>query len=61
MIKLLLQQLSKEDYKALMEAFNGEVTYFINLPEGYFIAVHIQDPSQYQLREVAGSFFYGRY
>ncbi|NJO83652.1 MAG: hypothetical protein HC828_13170 [Blastochloris sp.] len=61
MIKLLLQQLSREDYRALMEAFNGEFTYFVNLPDDHFVAVHIQDTSQYQLREVAGSFYYGRY
>lgn len=61
MIKLLLQQMNRDDYAALMHAFNQEFTYFVNLPENHFLAVHLENPDQYDLRETAGSFYYGRY
>lgn len=61
MIKLLLETLTSDILEELMYAFNEEKQYFYILPTGEFLAVHVANPDDYEIIEIAGCWYYGKY
>lgn len=61
MLRAILDSLLNQDRQALMHAFNELFCYIIDLPDGHFIGVHIQDTTNMEIKETNGVWYYGRY
>jgi len=59
MIKIILENLSKENYDQLMCAFENEYTQFVELRDKRFIGVNIKPNPKLKILETAGTWSYG--
>ena len=60
MIEQLLKQLSKNDMKQLLIAFNQEIAQYIILDDDIFIGVHVEPLSNLEILERSGYWACGR-
>jgi hypothetical protein len=59
-IRLLLDNLPKEDRKQLMIAFESHTMSFIRLPDNHYIGVNIQVNHTFEIEEELGVWSYGK-
>lgn len=55
----ILQSLNKEDYNALMLAFQAQTTYVVKLDDNVFIGVNVQDSPNLVTTTKEGFWSYG--
>jgi len=59
MIKVILDQLTDEERRQLMYAFEHEFSQYIKLPLGKFIGVNVAPIVHLKIKESAGKWAYG--
>ena len=60
-IRPILNSLSKDELKLLMDAFNNEEQCIIKLAEGRFIGVHVSTTHKLTIEVTEGFWSYGRF
>lgn len=60
-IKEILVSLPKDKHREIMDAFNDERAFHVDLDDGTFLGVHIYMIPQIEVIERAGYFLHGRF
>ena len=59
MIAEVLNNLTREEHRRLMVAFESEISQYVELPKNHFVGVNTQTIKHLQPTEVAGAWSYG--
>ena len=59
-VRTEMNKLTNEKRQQLMYAFESGIPQYIELPDGWFIGVNIDDPNQFEIIDTAGEWSIGQ-